>query len=164
MSKKLKGFTLVELLVAMAIIGIILGLALFGISAAQRNARDTERKAALQDINAGAADFYTIYSSPISAIEFDTSGAALLYDGGTTPTAADCETTYTGDCLLVPLEGAAKPAPSSGKTDQSQTYYIFNGPPSISDGYQLAACLEGNNVPYDVSTSATKVTSGCPPT
>ncbi len=56
--KKQKAFTLVELLVAMAIIGVLLGLAIFGLAAAQRAQRDTERKAALQDINIGMQTFY----------------------------------------------------------------------------------------------------------
>jgi prepilin-type N-terminal cleavage/methylation domain-containing protein len=45
-----KGFTLVELLVAMAIIAILIGMAVFGINVVQQNARDTQRRAAVSDI------------------------------------------------------------------------------------------------------------------
>lgn len=44
-----KSFTLVELLVAMAIIAILLGLVSFGITIVQRGARDTLRRAKLRE-------------------------------------------------------------------------------------------------------------------
>lgn len=48
--KSKQAFTLVELLVAMAIIAILLGLAVFGISVVQQNARDTQRRSKVNDI------------------------------------------------------------------------------------------------------------------
>lgn len=45
-----KAFGLVELLVAMAIIAILVGLAVLGITIVQRNARDTERRSKVSDI------------------------------------------------------------------------------------------------------------------
>jgi len=45
-----KAFTLVELLVAMAVIAILLGLAVFGITVVQQNARDTQRRTMVNDI------------------------------------------------------------------------------------------------------------------
>lgn len=45
-----KSFTLVELLVAMAVIAILVGLSVFGISVVQANARDTARRNKLKEI------------------------------------------------------------------------------------------------------------------
>lgn len=50
MFKKNKGFTLVELLVVLAIIGILVGLAIGGIRIVQQVNRDTQRKAFIRDI------------------------------------------------------------------------------------------------------------------
>lgn len=159
MYKKVKGFTLLEVMVVLAIIGILAGLVLFGISAAQRNARDTERKAGLQDLNAGAADLYTVSGRPVSGIVFSNSDEAAFVHFGSPPasrTACDNSTT----CVVVPLDGAARPAPTGGVTTNDQTKYIFSNAPT--DGYQLAACLEATDVPFDNSTSTSPVTTGCP--
>jgi len=48
--QKQKAFTLVELLVVMAIIGILIGLSVFGINAALTASRDTQRSADLNNI------------------------------------------------------------------------------------------------------------------
>ncbi len=45
-----KGFTLVELLVVLAIVGILMGLAIGGIQIVQQVNRDTQRKALVRDI------------------------------------------------------------------------------------------------------------------
>ena len=45
-----KAFTLLELLVAMAIIAILIALAIFGILQVQKNSRDTQRRKAMEDV------------------------------------------------------------------------------------------------------------------
>lgn len=53
-----KGFTLIELLVVIAIIGILSGIAIFGLSDARQKGQDAAVKAALGQIPAQAAVFY----------------------------------------------------------------------------------------------------------
>lgn len=50
MKKQKKGFSLVELLVAMAIIAVLISIAAFGIQIVQRNARNTRRRKFVQDM------------------------------------------------------------------------------------------------------------------
>lgn len=45
-----KGFTLIEILVAITIIGIIIGLSAFGLSGSRESARDATRKSDLESI------------------------------------------------------------------------------------------------------------------
>jgi type II secretion system protein G len=47
------GFTLIELLVVISIIGIIMGLSIFGLQGARSGARDSRRKADLELIRSG---------------------------------------------------------------------------------------------------------------
>lgn len=145
MLKQVKAFTLVELLVAMAIIGVLIGLSLFGISAAQRNSRDTARRAAVQDINAGMADYFSQTGRFPSAIYFDTDEVLIDSDGDGTCASGEV-------CVPVPLDGAAIPneTGTAGATvgspdvigeestvNDSQWCY---GPQT--DGYTLAVKLE----------------------
>lgn len=58
MRKKYKAFSLVELLVSMAIIAVLLGLAVFGIGIAQRVLRDNQRRGKAQDIVAALNAYY----------------------------------------------------------------------------------------------------------
>jgi general secretion pathway protein G len=47
------GFTLIELLVVISIIGILMGLSIFGLQGAREASRDATRKAALEQIRSG---------------------------------------------------------------------------------------------------------------
>jgi prepilin-type N-terminal cleavage/methylation domain-containing protein len=67
--RQLKGFTMVELLVAMAIIGMLIAVAIWGISLAQQSSRNTARKTAGATILAGMSEFYSRYNKqPTGAI------------------------------------------------------------------------------------------------
>lgn len=50
---KEKGFTLIELLVVISIIGILIGLSIFGLQSARESSRDARRKADLELIRSG---------------------------------------------------------------------------------------------------------------
>ncbi|HKC04339.1 MAG TPA: prepilin-type N-terminal cleavage/methylation domain-containing protein [Patescibacteria group bacterium] len=47
------GFTLIELLVVISIIGLLIGLSIFGLQGARKSARDAVRKSALEEIRSG---------------------------------------------------------------------------------------------------------------
>jgi prepilin-type N-terminal cleavage/methylation domain-containing protein len=156
---KTKAFTLVELLVAMAIIGILLGLAIFGISAAQRNSRDTERRTALSDINAGIADYFNITGGFPVSIDLV---AAPAGGNATAKFPSGC-TVGTVGCVVVPLKAAAAPATPVANLSAAQysaaatppqassanSFYCFK---TVSDGYALSVRLESGQS-YDAGTS-----------
>jgi prepilin-type N-terminal cleavage/methylation domain-containing protein len=146
--KKISAFTLVELMVAMAIISVLLGLAVFGVSAAQKGSRNTSRKAALQDINVGIQIYVDKYSNIPTTIFFDTSTSAA-YIGGSSST---CEST---GCIKVPLKGPAKPAGAGavlcGNSDLSN-YIYSNLCDGSSGGYKLGVYVEGNSAPFSAGS------------
>ncbi len=73
---KEKGFTLIELLVVISIIGILVGLSIFGLQSARESSRDARRKADLELIRSGLeiykADcgvYPAVLSSPLMGTE-----------------------------------------------------------------------------------------------
>jgi prepilin-type N-terminal cleavage/methylation domain-containing protein len=53
-----RGFTLVELLIVIAIIGVLMGLALAGMRFAQQRARDLQRENAVRNISTALESYY----------------------------------------------------------------------------------------------------------
>lgn len=125
-----RGFSLIELLVAMAIVGVLVTIAAFGIRGARETARDARRETDLQNIK--------------TSLEFFNS------DCGYYPTPT------SGDAIPEPLIGEVDPATDPGTTcstgntymadvpeDPQPTikeYYYFRSPSGTS--YVLCAALE----------------------
>lgn len=75
---KKEGFTLIELLVVISIIGILIGLSIFGLQGAREASRDSKRKADLEQIRSGIE----IYKSDCDKYPL-TLSSPLVGDGST---------------------------------------------------------------------------------
>ena len=85
----LKGFTLLEMLVVISIIGILTGLALLSFEPSQKRARDTERKSDLKQYQTVLENFANdnngLYPSRTTEINISDSFCTILGIGGTCP-------------------------------------------------------------------------------
>lgn len=139
-NNKKNGFTLVELLIGMVIIGILATLGFGSFSSSQQKSRDSQRKSDLKQISLALETYYNdVGSYPLG----DASGRILGCNGGLlcswgTPFVDDNDTTY-----MVELPSD----PSSG----SQYWYDSDG-----TSWQLYARLENIRDP-DVPKSASEV-------
>ena len=159
MRKTLKGFTMVELLVAMAIIGLLIAAAIWGIGLAQQSARNTQRREAGSQILAGLAEYYSRYNAQATCVAGDRTNLRMIISnsavgaGCTAAVAATATQRYE-----VPTRGAAMPltADSQSKltnipnpnyrTDASAGEYIIRTSatsPSVQ-GYLVCVYLEGS--------------------
>lgn len=90
------GFTLIELLVVVSIIGILVGLSVFGIQGAREVARDSKRKTDLELIKSGIEIYksdcngYPVGNGDPSVV-LDSSGQGLIGNG----LSASCAITNT---------------------------------------------------------------------
>ncbi len=125
------GFTLIELLVVISIIGVVLGLSVFGLAGARKNARDAKRKSDLESIRS-ALEIYRA--------DCDTYPLVLAF-----PLTGD-DSTSGCDSANVYLEDE----PTDPTTpERAYVYY--------SDGaiYELCAALEGGTEAETVTCGPT---------
>lgn len=104
MHKQKNAFTLIELMVAMGIIGVLVTLSLLGITIVQRSLRDTQRRDAASAVRLAIESHYTgaaVYPTSLTAGAGGTSltagnGGVVTLSGpargctGVNPVSADC--------------------------------------------------------------------------
>ena len=131
-TQNFRGFTLIELLVVISIIGIILSLAFVAFQETKKSARDTQRKADLEDIRSSLEVYKADCGDYHTANSDNKVPSPLTGDGS--PSACSASNIYM---FSVPND------PSSGR----QYYY---GPATNQSSYELCASLEnipGGNLP-----------------
>jgi len=122
-----KGFTLVELIVVLAIIGLLTVVVISSTDFAHKNARDQRRQADLKEIQIDLAQYYGYY--------------------GSYPTTTPLTTSGLGNFIL----GGAGNLPSDPLTNQSYYYY-----PTMSNNIAVSYCVGATleeSIPSDNATS-----------
>jgi prepilin-type N-terminal cleavage/methylation domain-containing protein len=79
-----KGFTLIELLVVISIIGILIGLSVFGLQGARKASRDAVRKADLEQLRSGLGMYKADCNTYPAALDLSSS-TSLNGDGTSSP-------------------------------------------------------------------------------
>jgi len=147
-----KGFTMVELLVAMAIIGLLIATAIWGIGVAQQSARNTQRREAGAQILAGFSEYYSRFNTQGVAGKLSADGFCIC---NTTTNATSCSKATPGpNCYFVSLNGIVTGTQASANlnvaggvkmgadTSASVTQWII-GNGSAVGGTKICASLEG---------------------
>lgn len=81
-----KGFSLLELMVVLAIIGLLSGIAVPIVLTVQRDSRDAQRLKQLDAIKIAAAKFYTEYNVDIDIYKGNSPCQSLVTENETAPT------------------------------------------------------------------------------
>lgn len=121
-----KGFTLIELMVAMGIIAVLVTMSVVAIQIVQRSLRDTQRRDIVNTLNLWLTGFDNATSFP--------SEGELLFDG----TGVYFVTGTGSNELIVEIGGATTP---DTETSPSGTAYCYESTPG-SGAYSLAVQFE----------------------
>lgn len=123
MLKKHNGFTLIELLVVISIIGVLVGVSIFGLSGARESSRDARRKSDLELIRAGLEMYKAdcnIYPASL--------GTSLVGSG--TPAGCAVLNTYVASIPSDPIAASRS--------------YRYS---TTTTGYEICASLEQQGLP-----------------
>lgn len=138
-----RGFTLIELLVVISIIGILIGLSIFGLQGAREAARDARRKADLEQIRSGLE----IYKS-------DCNKYLIQPTAGTFPDSLVGGAGTPASCLGNTYISKTPADPTS--PNQKYLYYSADG-----TSYEICASLEGGGSDQTCGTSSACGGLGC---
>lgn len=134
---KIKAFTIIELLLAMTIIAILIGLLGFGVSIALRSSRDSQRRDTLEGLKTSVQLYYNKYNEyPDSLGVFGSDNSQLAWKADAASTNPLGEKVYTS--------GAAVPAPTTTNQGTAYSYDL------TEDGYVLCVKLETGEI-FDLS-------------
>lgn len=132
---KIQGFTLIELLVVISIIGILIGLSVFGFQNARESSRDARRKADLETIRSGLEMYKADCSTNLYRIQ-TTPGVLPTTLSGTLATCGNTNIYISS-------------MPTDPRTPSSRYVYTSNGAT-----YTLCATLEQAPSPTMAPTPA----------
>ena len=125
------GFTLIELLVVISIIGILLGLSIFGLQGARQSSRDAKRKGDLEMIRSGIEIYKADCNSYPAALS-----TPLVGDGSTNCPATN---TYISSVPTDPVPASYSYSYTSTGATYTLCAYLEN-PPAIVIGSGCGSC------------------------
>lgn len=133
-----KGFTLIELLVVITIIGILIGLSVFGMAGARESSRDAKRKADMELIRSGL-ELYRSDCGAYPAATYTTNWPTQIKGSTAPPSPAPTSCAAANVYVSVPADPAS-PTRNYSYTSNGITYEICT---ALEQGTGSVTCSAG---------------------
>ncbi|HZL71759.1 MAG TPA: prepilin-type N-terminal cleavage/methylation domain-containing protein [Planctomycetota bacterium] len=136
------GFTLIEMLVVIVILGILMSLAIVGVSSAMKSARVTKTEALIENLAGGCETYRTKWGDypPSTLSEFKVSGLNDINNGMESLTAC-LASTAKGDPFLTVRDDQLMNADSDSASRNVTKWYFGDFQlREIADGFGYAMC------------------------
>lgn len=169
--KSKKGFTMVELLVAMAIIGLLIATAIWGIGIAQQSARNTQRRSTGALLVAGLSEYYSRFNKQAQAVCWVPASNEISFSQGTCAAPVNTyNVTVNSTSTTAPIAAGTltndSPLNANGTTAAVTEYVIRTSAttPSFA-GTLVCVCMEGGgtaNLSDPQGTAAAICIAACP--
>lgn len=139
------GFTIIEVLIVLAIAGLILLVVFMAVPALQRNSRNTALKNDVQNVLGGMAEYQSANSGRVPTSVTGADGT-VTYAGGT-------QTTMTIQGSTTVATATAATVPASIPSGTIQTRVGFKCPSTLASGTSLVASARSMVALYSIETS-----------
>jgi prepilin-type N-terminal cleavage/methylation domain-containing protein len=140
-----RGFTLIELLVVISIIGILVGLSVFGLQGARSSSRDAKRVADLEQVRSGIEIYKTDCNFYPATAQLNLSAASILKGDGSTSSCL-VTNTYIGATPLDPISPTSNYAYSStGASTYTLCASLEKAPSPSMDVSGCGSCVKACN-------------------
>lgn len=145
-----RGFTIVELLVVIVVIGVLAAIAIVSYSGIQQQARDAQRKSAARTLQ-GALGMYHVDHGAYPNVCFDANGVTLNNTG----TGQHCEAIYLSP-VLVPSYLSS--IPDMSKFEEHRRLFYAAGSAASGSEFSMYALAFGDGAGPGISAKC-RVTS-----
>lgn len=149
-----KGFTLVELLVVVAIIGLLAGIATVSVNSVRSKARDARRVADIKQIQNALELYYSgsgTYPNP---------GADLTLGTGTALALSNAASGFTDtDAANIGAEVYLNPVPKDPQ-NTGAFIYTFKVPTGATDALKAAAATKDYSITFQLESGTGSFVSG----
>ncbi len=141
-----KGFTIIELLVAMAIIGLLIGLTIFGVTRAFRTSRDTKRQNLARELQTAIVAYEGKYRKLPDYLVSDEAADSTVYVSDTNTGASSKKIEFEYDMEVVVVG-----ADQDYADDATNTAYVCYD--KQTSGYAVGVKLEDGGEWYYMTTN-----------
>jgi prepilin-type N-terminal cleavage/methylation domain-containing protein len=145
-----KGFTIIEVLIVLAIAGLILLVVFLAVPALQRNSRNTQLNSAVSSVLAGVTEYESNNNGALPTSVSTTSGTVTISGAGT-PTTVKIggglnanSTAATGVDIVINLKAKCDPASSTAATTTTNATRNYAATYSLeTSGSPAPRCTNG---------------------